>query len=73
VEGPDEDRLYKFGIDDEVRIMRNGELELGFKELQVGDKVSVFYLPFYEEKHQGKTLIFPESILASEPLKISKE
>ena len=68
VEGPDEARLYRFCIDDAVRIIRNGEVEQSFEDLQIGDKVSVFYLPFYEEQHQGKTLIYPEVILSSTAL-----
>jgi len=68
VEGSDEDRLYRFCVDDAVRIIRNGEVEQAFEDLEVGDRVTVFYLPFYEEQYQGKTLIYPEVILASRPI-----
>jgi len=66
VEGTEKERNRIFRIDASVRILRNGELEQSYNDLQVGDKVSVFYLPFYEANDKTKTPIYPEVILASE-------
>ena len=68
VEGTDADRIRTFHIDDGVRISRNGIPEKSLSDFQVGDKVSVFYLPFYESQYRNSIPIYPEVILSCSPL-----
>jgi|GEM_PF-1867126 len=68
VEGTDADRIRTFTIDAGVRISRNGVPEKAFSDFKVGDKVSVFYLPFYESQYTNTIPIYPEVILSSESI-----
>ena len=69
VEGTDADRIRTFTIDAGVRISRNGVAEKAFNAFKVGDKVSVFYLPFYETQYKNTIPIYPEVILSSSAIK----
>jgi len=69
VEGSDADRIRTFTIDAGVRISRNGVAEKTFSDFKVGDKVSVFYLPFYETQYKNTIPIYPEVILSSSAIK----
>gem|GEM_PF-2521106 len=69
-EGTDEDRTYRFALDRAVRITRNGEYEnITTQDLCVGDYVFIEYDSFYEKNHQGKGLIYPETVMASSQIK----
>jgi len=70
VEGSDEDRIRVFHIDGGVRISRNGVPEKAFEDFKVGDKISVFYLPFYESQYNNTIPIYPEVILSSSDIKV---
>ncbi len=69
VEGTDADRIRTFTIDAGVRISRNGFPEKAFSDFKIGDKVSVFYLPFYESQYKNTIPIYPEVILSSSEVK----
>ena len=73
MEGADKERIRTFYIDDAVRILRNGKVEQSYKDLQVGDKVSVFYLPFYETQYINTIPIYPEVILSSSKIEPTGE
>jgi hypothetical protein len=64
-EGSDADRTYKFVADRAVRMTRNGQVERAAADLKVGDYVYVTYHMWYETQHQGKCLIYPETIMAA--------
>jgi hypothetical protein len=66
--GGPEARRQVFKVDRSVRVVRNGRPGKRFVDLCVGDKVSVFYQPFYEVQHHGEGVIYPENILASSPI-----
>jgi len=72
-EGSDKDRTYTFVVDRAVRITRNGKGEKTIKDLKVGDYVYIAYHMWYETQHQGKCDIYPETIMASSPIKKSKK
>ena len=71
-EGSDADRMYEFILDRAVRIFRNGEVKTR-EDVKVGDTVYITYHMWYETLHQGKCDIYPETIMASSPIKKSKK
>ncbi len=63
--GADEDRCYRFKIDRSVRVIRNGIVEQSFADLKVGDIVTAFYQPNYEQLRQENNIIYPKRLLAT--------
>ncbi len=67
-EGTDADRTYTFVVDRAVRITRNGQEDKTAADLKAGDYVYIAYHMWYETQHQGQCPIYPETIMASEPI-----
>ncbi len=66
---PGKEVRYTFKVDDAIRIARNENENQDKVALRVDDNVTVCYEMFWEDRYQGKGLIYPEVILASESVK----
>ncbi len=63
-DGTEQDRTYRFKVDDATDVYRNG-LVAGSDELAVGDYVFVEYLRWWEDQQMFRETISPERVQAS--------
>ena len=68
-EGGDKQLTYTFALDPAVRICRNGIVETKPAKLAPGDYVWVMYELWWESQDMYSGIIYPETIMASEPIK----
>ncbi|RLC49764.1 MAG: hypothetical protein DRH79_08585, partial [Candidatus Cloacimonadota bacterium] len=70
-EGGTAGRTCRFKVDPATRVMVNGHMYKSFADLAVGHYVFIEYQAWQEEQNQSQGILFPETIMASQPLGLS--